>query len=141
MEYYDQLDRIQFHYPYYESPFRVSINPNFSRWMERYCSQWAINTSGPMRANQRYINSIRNSDLGFFSAVTFPTANWHRIEKLMKWCLMFFILDDYHDIVTQQSKQSSGQLSQDYFWQHVIEMLDGLASGQCLSKYESSLAQ
>lgn len=139
VEYYDQLERLQYEQPVYESPFRVSINPNFSRWMERYCSQWAINTSGPMRFNERYVAAIRNSDLGFFSAVTFPTANWHRIEKLMKWCLMFFILDDYHDIVTAQSKsaEEAGEaVAQDYFWQHVIDMLDGLDRGQCLSKPE-----
>lgn len=133
VEYYDQLDRLHFEYPHYESPFRVAINPNFSRWMERYCSQWAINTSGPMRANEHYVASIRNSDLGFFSAVTFPTANWHRIEKLMKWCLMFFIVDDYHDIVTQQSK-SNDRVSQDYFWQHMVDMLDGLDRKEGLSK-------
>ncbi|KAI2809388.1 hypothetical protein BLOT_000537, partial [Blomia tropicalis] len=135
IEYYDQLDRLQFHYPHYESPFRVSINANFSYWMDSYCCQWAINTSGPMRMNSRYVSSIRNSDLGFFSAVTFPTANWHRMEKLMKWCMMFFIVDDYHDIVTQQSKDNK-QINCNYFWQHMIDMLNGLEHNQCLNSDE-----
>ena len=133
MQYYDTLDRINFVYPHYESPFRVSINPNYSKWMDGYCCQWAVNNSGPMRSNKTYVDSIQRSDLGFFSAVCFPTANWHRIEKLMKWCLMFFIVDDYHDIVTQMNKQDE-KVSCDYFWQHMIDMLDCLAVKQWSSK-------
>lgn len=131
VERYNNLDLLAFHYPHYESPFRVLINPNFSRWMERYCAEWAINNSGPMRNNEKYCRSIRNADIGIFSAITFPTANWHRMEKLVKWASMFFIADDYHDIVTQMSKQSASAdgIDCDYFWQHLIEMFDQAERG------------
>jgi hypothetical protein len=82
---------LTFNYPKYETPFKVSINPNYFEWMINNYNQWAIDNSGQMKRFPKYTNAILNSDLGFFSAVTYPTADWHRIEKLIKWSLIFFI--------------------------------------------------
>jgi hypothetical protein len=73
--------------------------------MIKYCNQWAIDNSGQMKRFPKYTNAILNSDLGLFSAVTYPTADWHRIEKLIKWSLIFFICDDYHGITLSGPKE------------------------------------
>lgn len=130
VKYYDDLDRLRYYYPHYESPFRVAINKNFSLWMQRYCAEWAIANSGPMRHNAQCVEAIRNSDLGIFAAITFPTANWHRLEKLIKWAFMFFIADDYHDILTNLSAdQTKADVGVSFFWQDLVDMLDAAADG------------
>lgn len=131
VEYYDQLDRLNFIYPYYESPFPVLINRNYSKWMIRYCYEWAIDNSGPLRKHQAFVDSIRNSDLGLYSACCFPSANFHRLEKLMKWCTMFFLADDYHDGLSRIL--SNGQIDYGNFWIPMIDMFDGILTGYQLS--------
>ncbi|KAH9517728.1 hypothetical protein DERF_008370 [Dermatophagoides farinae] len=131
VEYYDQLDRLNFIYPHYESPFPVVINPNYSQWMIRYCYEWAIDNSGPLRKHQAFVDSIRNSDLGLYSACCFPSANFHRLEKLMKWCTMFFLADDYHDGLSRIL--SNGQIDYGNFWHQMIDMFDGILTGYQLN--------
>ena len=123
----DNVSKISFIYPRYESPFIVSINPNYSQWMDRYCTQWAVDNCGPMAQCSRLKNKIERSDCGLFAAVTYPTANWHRCQTLMKWSIIFFICDDYHDLT---SESNGGQLSVKPFWHQIYEVLDGLVEGQ-----------
>ncbi len=53
--------------------------------MTNYYNQWTIDNSGQMKRFPEYKNAILNNDLGLFAAVTYPTADWHKIEKLIKW--------------------------------------------------------
>lgn len=99
--------------------------------MIRYCYEWAIDNSGPLRKHQAFVDSIRNSDLGLYSACCFPSANFHRLEKLMKWCTMFFLADDYHDGLSRIL--SNGQIDYGNFWHQMIDMFDGILTGNQLS--------
>ena len=127
----DQLNDLTFYYPEYVSPFAVSINPNYSKWMDRYCSQWAIDSCGAMGRIDKYRNAIRKSDCGLFAAVVYPSADWHRIEKLMKWSLIFFICDDYHDMCVEQKSQ---EFRVKPFWDQIIDALDSLRNTESNEK-------
>lgn len=78
----------------------------------------------------KYRNVIRKSDCGLFAAVVYPTADWHRIEKLMKWSIIFFICDDYHDLCTEQNSEA---FRVNHFWHQIREALD------CLKETDRSL--
>ncbi|CAG2108354.1 unnamed protein product [Medioppia subpectinata] len=91
--------------------------------MDRYCTQWAIDNCGPMREHQKYRTNIRDSDCGLWAAVVYPSANWHRCQTLMKWSLMFFICDDYHDICVDGSGHP---FKVNHFWHQMNEALDTL---------------
>ncbi|XP_054162236.1 uncharacterized protein LOC128960190 [Oppia nitens] len=122
-----------FIYPRYETPFVVSINPNYSKWMDRYCTQWAVDNCGQMGQHNRYRRAIENSDCGLFAAVTYPGANWHRCEKLMKWSLIFFICDDYHDICIDGNGH---QIQCQLFWHELSEALDTFLMPRYYSRQE-----
>lgn len=97
--------------------------------MEQYCYRWVIDHIGISISNRRhFIDSIQNSDLGLYSACTFTTANWHRLEKLIKWCILFFILDDYHEATSIQSDHNK------QFWQALIKMLNNLAEKKSIDQ-------
>lgn len=97
--------------------------------MEQYCYGWVIDHIGITIANRRYfIDSIKNSDLGLYSACTFTTANWHRLEKLIKWCILFFILDDYHEATSIQSDHNK------QFWQTLVQMLNNLTQNKSIDQ-------
>ncbi|UXI18065.1 aldose reductase-like [Sarcoptes scabiei] len=127
-EFYDCLERIRFNYPYYRSPFRVQLNPNYSERLNRECNEWAINLFNHHHQSlltKSTIESINGSDLGLFSARTFPSAERHRLKNLMKWCFIFFLIDDYHDALIK-NKLKDDDRDNNSFWNQIIKMLDSI---------------
>ena len=80
-----------------------------------------------MNQFEKYRTKINKSDCGLFAAVTYPGANWHRCEKLMKWSLIFFICDDYHDILVDSTGH---EFKAEPFWHYMIEALNSLLEDQ-----------
>jgi hypothetical protein len=92
--------------------------------MIKYCNQWAIDNSEQMKRFPKYRNAILNSDLGLFAAITYLTANRHKIEKLIKWALIFFICYDYYGI----SLDGSEEFSCEPFWDQLNDAMNSFVA-------------